>query len=126
MTFLEGPLPSSLSPCFSFNLADPSLPSSAETMPVNLYPLTWLLSDGRLFLQVRRRPSFLPSISTTKLTLCRTIQAGWQTTLLDYVNNIETRLPNISHAQRFVSYSFFFLSNPVSSPPSLLKTHSLL
>ncbi|BGP20435.1 hypothetical protein JCM10213_001557 [Rhodosporidiobolus nylandii] len=48
-----------------------------ETMPVNLYPLTWLLSDGRLFLQ-----------------------AGWQTTLLDYENNIETRLPNITHAQR--------------------------
>jgi len=23
-----------------------------ETMPVNLYPLTWLLSDGRLFMQV--------------------------------------------------------------------------
>ncbi|GAA6042384.1 hypothetical protein JCM8097_004488 [Rhodosporidiobolus ruineniae] len=48
-----------------------------ETMPVNLYPLTWLLSDGRLFLQ-----------------------AGWQTTLLDYQNNVETRLPNITHAQR--------------------------
>ncbi|GAA5859156.1 hypothetical protein JCM8547_008892 [Rhodosporidiobolus lusitaniae] len=48
-----------------------------ETMPVNLYPLTWLLSDGRLFLQ-----------------------AGWQTTLLDYENNVETRLPNITHAQR--------------------------
>ncbi|GAA5992156.1 hypothetical protein JCM11641_003258 [Rhodosporidiobolus odoratus] len=48
-----------------------------ETMPVNLYPLTWLLSDGRLFLQ-----------------------AGWQTTLLDYENNIETRLPNVTHAQR--------------------------
>ena len=25
-----------------------------ETMPVNLYPLTWLLSDGRLFMQVCR------------------------------------------------------------------------
>ncbi|GAA5927266.1 hypothetical protein JCM3775_002499 [Rhodotorula graminis] len=48
-----------------------------ETMPVNLYPLTWLMSDGRLFLQ-----------------------AGWQTTLLDYDNNIETRLPNMTHAQR--------------------------
>jgi len=24
-----------------------------ETMPVNLYPLTWLMSDGRLFMQVR-------------------------------------------------------------------------
>ncbi|GAA6015966.1 hypothetical protein JCM10207_006822 [Rhodosporidiobolus poonsookiae] len=45
--------------------------------PVNLYPLTWLLSDGRLFMQ-----------------------AGWQTQLLDYENNVETRLPNITHAQR--------------------------
>ncbi|GAA6053897.1 hypothetical protein JCM3770_005322 [Rhodotorula araucariae] len=48
-----------------------------ETMPVNLYPLTWLMSDGRIFLQ-----------------------AGWQTTLLDYENNVEERLPNITHAQR--------------------------
>ncbi|GAA5912661.1 hypothetical protein JCM6882_004705 [Rhodosporidiobolus microsporus] len=49
----------------------------AETMPANLYPLTWLLSNGQIFLQ-----------------------AGWQTTLLDYENNVETRLPNITHAQR--------------------------
>ncbi|TNY21582.1 glyoxal oxidase N-terminus-domain-containing protein, partial [Rhodotorula diobovata] len=48
-----------------------------ETMPVNLYPLTWLLSDGRLFMQ-----------------------AGWQTALLDYKANVETRLANITHAQR--------------------------
>ncbi|BGP52027.1 hypothetical protein JCM10450v2_007998 [Rhodotorula kratochvilovae] len=48
-----------------------------ETMPVNLYPLTWLMSDGRIFLQ-----------------------AGWHTTLLDYENNLEERLPNITHAQR--------------------------
>ncbi|GAA6020705.1 hypothetical protein JCM11491_000522 [Sporobolomyces phaffii] len=48
-----------------------------ETMPVNLYPLTWLLSDGRLFLQ-----------------------AGWMTMLYDYNENVETRLANISHAQR--------------------------
>ncbi|GAA5830418.1 hypothetical protein JCM3766R1_002709 [Sporobolomyces carnicolor] len=48
-----------------------------ETMPVNLYPLTWLLSDGRLFMQ-----------------------AGWMTTLYDYTDDIEARLPNITHAQR--------------------------
>ncbi|GAA5888669.1 hypothetical protein JCM16303_000887 [Sporobolomyces ruberrimus] len=48
-----------------------------ETMPVNLYPLTWLLSDGRLFMQ-----------------------AGWLTTLYDYDDNVESRLPNITHAQR--------------------------
>ncbi|GJN94121.1 hypothetical protein Rhopal_007195-T1 [Rhodotorula paludigena] len=48
-----------------------------ETMPANLYPLTWLMSDGRLF-----------------------VQAGWQTTMLDYENNVEERLPNITHAQR--------------------------
>ncbi|GAA5908630.1 uncharacterized protein JCM6883_005608 [Sporobolomyces salmoneus] len=48
-----------------------------ETMPVNLYPLTWLLSDGRLFMQ-----------------------AGWMTTLYDYNQNTESRLPNITHAQR--------------------------
>ncbi|GAA5833635.1 hypothetical protein JCM11251_003189 [Rhodosporidiobolus azoricus] len=48
-----------------------------ETMPANLYPLTWLLSNGQIFLQ-----------------------AGWQSTLLDYENNVETRLPNITHAQR--------------------------
>lgn len=45
----------------------------------NLYPLTWLMSDGRLF-----------------------VQAGWQTTMLDYENNVEERLPNITHAQRYV------------------------
>ncbi|GAA5839666.1 hypothetical protein JCM9279_005134 [Rhodotorula babjevae] len=44
-----------------------------ETMPVNLYPLAWLLSDGRLFMQA---------------------------TLLDYDSNVETRLPNMTHAQR--------------------------
>ncbi|GAA5992539.1 hypothetical protein JCM5350_008272 [Sporobolomyces pararoseus] len=48
-----------------------------ETMPINLYPLTWLLSDNRLFMQ-----------------------AGWMSTLYDYNENLETRLPNITHAQR--------------------------
>lgn len=46
-----------------------------DTLPVDLYPLTWLLPSGLLF-----------------------IQAGWKATLLDYVNNKETRLPNIPDA----------------------------
>ncbi|GAA5962707.1 hypothetical protein JCM3765_006173 [Sporobolomyces pararoseus] len=48
-----------------------------DTMPINLYPLTWLLSNGLLFMQ-----------------------AGWTSTLYDYNQNLETRLPNITHAQR--------------------------
>ncbi|GAA5822519.1 hypothetical protein JCM5353_005467 [Sporobolomyces roseus] len=47
------------------------------TMPVNLYPLTWLLSNGQLFMQ-----------------------AGWMSTLYDYEERVETALPNISYAQR--------------------------
>lgn len=43
-----------------------------NTLPANLYPLTWLLPSGKLL-----------------------VQANWGTALLDYKNNIETALPNI-------------------------------
>lgn len=46
-------------------------------MPTNLYPLTWLLPNGLLFMQ-----------------------AAWETTMLNYTSNAEIRLPNITHAQR--------------------------
>ncbi|KAL8291595.1 hypothetical protein RQP46_001853 [Phenoliferia psychrophenolica] len=48
-----------------------------DTQPANLYPLTWLLPSGLIFMQ-----------------------ANWQTTLLNYTSNVETRLPNITHAQK--------------------------
>ncbi|KAI5475839.1 hypothetical protein MNV49_000803 [Pseudohyphozyma bogoriensis] len=48
-----------------------------DTQPANLYPLTWLLPSGQLFMQ-----------------------ASWSATLLDLDTNGETRLPNITHAQR--------------------------
>jgi hypothetical protein len=48
-----------------------------DTMPANLYPLTWLLPNGLIFMQ-----------------------ANWQTTLLNYTTAEETRLPNITHAQK--------------------------
>jgi hypothetical protein len=47
------------------------------TQPANLYPLTWLLPNGLIFMQ-----------------------ANWQTTLLNYTTNVETPLPNITHAQK--------------------------
>lgn len=40
-------------------------------------PLTWLLPSGLLFLQ-----------------------ASWMTTLMNYTTAAETRLPNMTHAQR--------------------------
>jgi len=43
-----------------------------NTLPANLFPLTWLLPSGKLL-----------------------IQANWGTALLDYKNQIETTLPNI-------------------------------
>ncbi|BGP44159.1 hypothetical protein JCM10449v2_008223 [Rhodotorula kratochvilovae] len=48
-----------------------------NTQPANLYPLIWLLPSGKLF-----------------------AQADWQTMLLDLETHKETRLPNITHAQR--------------------------
>ncbi|KAL8283502.1 hypothetical protein RQP46_005605 [Phenoliferia psychrophenolica] len=49
----------------------------ADTQPANLYPLTWLLPSGLIFMQ-----------------------ANWQTTLFNYTSAVETRLPNITHAQK--------------------------
>ncbi|KAK4701875.1 hypothetical protein P7C70_g4353, partial [Phenoliferia sp. Uapishka_3] len=48
-----------------------------DTQPANLYPLTWLLPNGLVFMQ-----------------------ANWQTTLFNYTTNRETRLPNITKAQK--------------------------
>ncbi len=47
------------------------------TQPANLYPLTWLLPNGLIFMQ-----------------------ANWQTTTLNYSSNVEVALPNITHAQK--------------------------
>lgn len=52
-------------------------PFLQRTQPANLYPLTWLLPSGLIFMQ-----------------------ADWQTTLLNYTSQVETALPNITHAQR--------------------------
>ncbi|GAA5944057.1 hypothetical protein JCM10213_008985 [Rhodosporidiobolus nylandii] len=49
----------------------------ADTQPANLYPLTWLLPNGLIF-----------------------VQADWQTTNIDLETGVETRLPNVTHAQR--------------------------
>ncbi|KAH8923060.1 copper radical oxidase [Atractiella rhizophila] len=48
-----------------------------DAMPANLYSLTWLVPSGRLF-----------------------IQTGWLSALYDWEKNVETRLPNITHAVR--------------------------
>jgi len=47
------------------------------TQPANLYPLTWLLPNGLIFMQ-----------------------ANWQTTTLNYTSHAEVALPNITHAQK--------------------------
>lgn len=52
-------------------------PILARTLPVNLFPLTWLLPSGKLL-----------------------IQSNWATATLDYKNNIETPLDNIPDAVR--------------------------
>ena len=43
-----------------------------NTLPANLYPLTWLLPSGKLLMQ-----------------------ANWGTMVLDYKNGIEQTLPNV-------------------------------
>ncbi|KAF8301419.1 DUF1929-domain-containing protein [Clavulina sp. PMI_390] len=48
-----------------------------DTLPANLYPLTWLMPSGNLF-----------------------IQANWATELLNLVTGKETPLPNVPHAVR--------------------------
>ena len=52
-------------------------PILQNTLPVNLYPLTWLLPSGKLF-----------------------IQSGWKTILLDYNQNLETPLDDMPDAMR--------------------------
>ncbi|SCV67301.1 BQ2448_5947 [Microbotryum intermedium] len=49
----------------------------ANTQPTNLYPLSWLLPNGLVFMQ-----------------------AEWQTQLLNYTSGEETSLPNITIAQK--------------------------
>ncbi|SGY97902.1 BQ5605_C035g11431 [Microbotryum silenes-dioicae] len=49
----------------------------ANTQPANLYPLSWLLPNGLVFMQ-----------------------ADWQTQLLNYTSGDETALPNITIAQK--------------------------
>ncbi|KAF8334022.1 DUF1929-domain-containing protein [Cantharellus anzutake] len=53
------------------------LPILDETLPANLFPLTWLLPSGNLFIQV-----------------------NWETEVYDYKNNVEHRLANIPAAVR--------------------------
>lgn len=48
-----------------------------RTLPVNLFPLTWLLPSGKLL-----------------------IQSNWATATLDYKNNLETPLDDIPDAVR--------------------------
>ncbi|GAA5864012.1 hypothetical protein JCM8547_005308 [Rhodosporidiobolus lusitaniae] len=48
-----------------------------QTLPANLFPLTWLLPSGNLF-----------------------IQANWGTEIFDYKNNVEYPLADIPHAVR--------------------------
>lgn len=52
-------------------------PILQRTLPANLYPLTWLLPSGNLF-----------------------IQSNWDTVLLNLDTNIETPLDNIPDAVR--------------------------
>lgn len=54
-----------------------TMPFLQNTLPVNLYPLTWLLPSGRLF-----------------------VQANWQTILMDPNTGAETPLPNMTFAIR--------------------------
>lgn len=52
-------------------------PILVNTLPANLYPLTWLLPSGRLL-----------------------IQSNWATVMLDYKKNREYALPDIPDAVR--------------------------
>jgi hypothetical protein len=52
-------------------------PVLQRTLPVNLFPLTWLLPSGNLL-----------------------IQSNWDTVLLDYKNNKETQLDDMPSAVR--------------------------
>ncbi|KAF8198084.1 glyoxal oxidase [Pholiota molesta] len=63
----------------SFSLDRPtnSIPCPPRTLPVNLFPLTWLLPSGNLL-----------------------IQSNWDTVVLDYKNNQETQLDDMPSAVR--------------------------
>lgn len=52
-------------------------PILQRTLPANLFPLTWLLPSGNLF-----------------------IQSNWETVLLNLATNVETQLDNIPDAVR--------------------------
>ena len=52
-------------------------PLLSNTLPLNLYPLTWLLPSGKVF-----------------------IQSGYKTALLNYTTNEETYLDDMPHAAR--------------------------
>ena len=52
-------------------------PLLSSTLPANLYPLTWLLPSGKLFMQ-----------------------ANWGTSILDYKNQKEYQLPDMIGAVR--------------------------
>ena len=69
------------------------------TQPTNLYPLTWLLPNGLLFMQ-----------------------ANWQTTLLNYTTNEETALPNITRAQRTYPSSGATAMLPLTSANDWIPT----
>ncbi|KAF4610671.1 hypothetical protein D9613_007314 [Agrocybe pediades] len=62
-----------------FPSTGPPVPSTflQNTLPANLYPLTWLLPSGKLLMQ-----------------------ATWSTTLLDYKTNVETPLDDMPDAIR--------------------------
>ncbi|KDR75046.1 hypothetical protein GALMADRAFT_248901 [Galerina marginata CBS 339.88] len=62
-----------------FPAKGPSIPSPIlqKTLPVNLFPLVWLLPSGKLL-----------------------IQSGWATSVLDINSNVETPLDNIPDAVR--------------------------
>ena len=73
---------SQTNPTYEFFPYDPTVglttsPLLVNTLPANLYPLTWLLPSGKLLMQ-----------------------SNWGTALLDYKTRTETQISEMIHAVR--------------------------
>ncbi|KAK1831586.1 glyoxal oxidase [Podospora conica] len=70
-----------------------------RTYPLNLYPLTWLLPDGRLF-----------------------VQADYKAINFDHVNNVEHELPDIPHSFRVYPASAAHWLTPLTADNNYTHT----
>ncbi|KAK4451120.1 copper radical oxidase [Podospora aff. communis PSN243] len=84
---------------FPWRGADRKMAFLERTYPLNLYPLTWLLPDGRLF-----------------------VQADYKAINFDHVNNVEQVLPDIPHSFRVYPASAAHWLTPLTAANNYTHT----